>query len=61
MTLEKAIKFGKPIYRTSWHDEFPEDYFMLDENGFLYDCPSGEKNYMLLLSDILADDWEIKE
>lgn len=56
MTIQEAIRSGKPFRRKNWHA-----WFILKNDAFV---GADELPYPLktlpLIQDILADDWEVK-
>lgn len=56
MTLQEAIKTGKPFRRSHW----PTDDYLIDHAGYLSWYPNAHKAYALSVEALAADDWEIK-
>lgn len=54
MTIQEAIKSGKPFRRTEWGSIAP---YIEDTNGFNNELSCGG---YINADDILADDWEVK-
>ncbi len=57
MTIQDAVKSGKPFKRKDWFDEC---YIYVDSCHELIDESDAEPT-ILTDDDILADDWEVKE
>ncbi len=60
MTIQEAIKSGKPFRRKGWSDEWP--YFVYDKHHevMLTDDDKKEELWDLSFKDITPDDWETK-
>ena len=57
MTIQEAIKSGKPFKRASWLDKWSED------SEYIEDVNEFEENIhdiILNADDILSDDWEVR-
>ena len=60
MTIQEAIRSGKPFRRKSWADE--NMWMVVDRARFSWAFTSTGMGYFTSLdpSDVLADDWEVK-
>ena len=56
MTIQDAIKSGKPFRRTGWGNK---DYWMEVRDGWFSPIGSSQHAY-INPKDILATDWEVK-
>ena len=57
MTIQEAIKSGKPFKREIW---FSNSFIIIDNTNVLVDVIDGEAT-IFEDEDILATDWEVKE
>jgi hypothetical protein len=69
MTIQKAIKSGKPFRRKAWGKQFPKDWYVKIRSKRNYrtrfwigDVLGGVTNdsFASTINDILATDWEVK-
>ena len=69
MTIQEAIKSGKPFRRKAWAKKYPDEWYVRTESkGRKWTWWIGEIMVGLtelgaksFTKDILADDWEIKQ
>ena len=59
MTIQEAIKSGKPFKRASWTNKKYLILPMLPDDTRMWDC--NRNIYEFTISDILATDWKIKQ
>lgn len=62
MTIQEAIKIGKPVRRKSqlFGRSFGQVLQLGDKVVFLYGDPANPTSMPLSMSDIIADDWEVE-
>ena len=70
MTIQKAIKSGKPFRRKTWGKQWPGDWYVYPDHreNLKKRCfrlssafPALSEEERPLVRDILATDWEIKK
>lgn len=57
MTIQEAIKSGKPFRRAIWN----KNLWLVESKGIVCDNSIRLEIIRFSVPDILADDWEIKE
>jgi hypothetical protein len=61
MTIQEAIKSGKPFRRESWQSDMYDQFVKVDYDLNIIRDARTNVEIEILVSDILATDWIIKD